>query len=256
MAEFLDNTGSSPALTDLIKNSEKELYLISPYIKLTSINRNYIQNCEGKDFSINIIHRDDAPLKNEDLLILKNLKNVRIYSCADLHAKCYLNENFGVISTMNMYEHSQTSNWEMGVKFSKKDDRELFDNTYKEILSIVKRSTEQPKENVATKTNSQRPKSDWNKAPQKMSSTLKNPLKKGFLDKIADSILGETGYCIRCGEMTGYNPEKPFCETCYPLWAKFNNPSYREKYCHICGEKASTTKVRPVCNDCYNHHFR
>ena len=103
MAEFLDNTGISSALTDLIKNSEKELYLISPYIKLTSINRNYIQNCEGENFSINIIHRDDAPLKDEDLCILKDLKNVRIYSCANLHAKCYLNENFGVISTMNMY---------------------------------------------------------------------------------------------------------------------------------------------------------
>lgn len=89
-----------------------------------------------------------------------------------------------------------------------------------------------------------------------MSPTLKNPPKKGFLDKLTDSIFGEAGYCIRCGEVIDYNPEKPFCEKCYPSWAKFNNPSYREKHCHICGKKASTTKVRPVCNDCYNHHFR
>lgn len=256
MAEFLNNTGISSALTDLINNTKKELYLISPYIQLTSINKKYIQNSEGDNFKINIIHRADAPLKNEDRVFLQNLKNVTIFSCADLHAKCYFNENFGVISTMNMYEHSQTSNWEMGVRFSKTEDEELFENTHQEILRIVKGSTKQPTKSVPTKNESLKPKPNWNKTQQKMSSTLKTPPKKGFLDKIADSIFGEVGYCIRCGKEIDYNPEKPFCDKCYPLWAKYNNPSYREKHCHICGEKASTTKVRPVCMKCYDKHFR
>jgi len=256
MAEFLDNQGISSAISDLIKNSKQELYLVSPYIKLTSIYQKYIQNSDGKNFDINIIHRSDAPLKNEDLVFLQNLKNINIYSCDDLHAKCYLNENFGVISTMNMYEHSQTSNWEMGVKFSKEVDNELYHKTLEEIIRIVEQSTKQSPNNSTLKNKTQKPKSDWNKNQQKMSPTLKKPLKKGFLDKITDSVFGEAGYCIRCGEVIEYNPEKPFCDKCYQLWVKYSNPNYRENCCHICGEKASTTKVRPVCMKCYDKHFR
>jgi len=248
MAEFLDNTGISSALADLIKNSEERLYLISPYIQLTTINKKYIENADGNNLEICVIHRQDAELKHEDKIFLDSLTNVTIYACDDLHAKCYLNENAGIISTMNMYEHSQTSNWEMGVRFSKEEDTKLFNDTLKEITRIVKASQKTSKTKSAAKPQYQK--------QQTINPNLKNPLKKGLLGKLADSILGEAGYCIRCGEMINYGPERPFCNKCFASWAVYKNPNYREKYCHICGNKASTTKVRPVCNECYNEHFR
>ncbi|MDG6251117.1 phospholipase D-like domain-containing protein [Methanocalculus sp.] len=256
MAEFLDNTAISSALADLIKNSEERLYLISPYIHLTAINKKYLQNTDGNNLEIFVIHRSDAALKDEDKQFLQSLNNVTIYACDDLHAKCYLNETVGVISTMNLYEHSQTSNWEMGVKFSKEEDAKLFTDTLKEISLIVEASKKTSETKSAEKPHYQKQYTDRPKKQQTINPNLKKSLKKGFLGKLADSVFGEVGYCIRCGEMIDYRPEKPFCSECFASWAKFKNPDYREKYCHVCGDKAATTKVRPVCNECYNKHFR
>jgi len=77
-----------------------------------------------------------------------------------------------------------------------------------------------------------------------------------LLGKLAESVFGECGYCIRCSEVIDYDPERPYCDKCFASWAKYKNPNYKEKYCLICGREWSTTKLRPVCNDCYNHHFR
>lgn len=248
MAQFLDGTGISSALTDLIKNSEKEIFLVSPYIKLTSISKKYIQSTEGKNIDIHFVHRSDAPLKSEDQSFLKQLKNVKIYSCDDLHAKCYLNENFGVISTMNMHEHSQTYNWEMGVGFSKKEDSTLYRETLKEIMRILEASGSKSS-NTAKKTYQAT-------KPQKISPKLKNPPKKGLLGKALDSVFGEMGYCIRCEEVIDYDVEKPYCDKCFASWSRYKNGNYREKHCHMCGIECSSTKIRPMCNDCYDHHFR
>jgi len=256
MAEFLDSTGISSALTDIIKNSEEQLYLISPYIHLTAINKKYIQGRDGKNFDIHVIHRSDAALKDEDKKFLEDLTNVTISACDDLHAKCYLNENIGVISTMNMYEHSQTSNWEMGVKFSKEEDAKLFKDTLDEIGRIVDQSKDVSKTKSASKPQYQKQQPERAKKQQTINPNLKNPLKKGLLGKLADSVFGECGYCIRCAEVIDYDPEKPYCDKCFASWARYKNQNYNEKFCLICGDKASTTKVRPVCNKCYNEHFR
>jgi len=61
-------------------------------------------------------------------------------------------------------------------------------------------------------------------------------------------------YCIRCRElMDKFDPRKPLCNKCYPIWAKFKNKQYEEKFCHSCG--SDTTKSRlsfknPLCKNC------
>lgn len=248
MAEFLDSTGISSALTDLIKSSEKSLYLISPYIQLTNINKNYIQSSDKKNIEISIVYRSDAKINPDDLKFLKQLKALKLYSCENLHAKCYLNEKFGVISTMNLFEHSQANNWEMGVSFTKENDVNLYSEALEEIQRILEASK---LENAKSS-----PKSYQAIKPQKISPKLKTPPKKGLLEKALDSVFGEGGYCIRCCEVIDYNPEKPYCDKHFASWLRYKNPNYKEKYCHMCGIEFSSTKIRPVCNDCYNKYFR
>jgi len=61
-------------------------------------------------------------------------------------------------------------------------------------------------------------------------------------------------YCIRCGEcMETFDPSKPLCNNCYPIWAKFKNKQYAEKFCHSCGSNKTTSPLsfgRPLCKDC------
>lgn len=67
---------------------------------------------------------------------------MRTSFCKNLHAKCYLNEDVGIITSMNLYEFSQINNNEMGILFLKKDDLKLYNDSYEEALRIIRISEE------------------------------------------------------------------------------------------------------------------
>jgi len=46
---------------------------------------------------------------------------------------------------MNLHEHSQAYNWEMGIRFTKNEDLAIYDATFDEVQMIVKQSKENPK---------------------------------------------------------------------------------------------------------------
>jgi phosphatidylserine/phosphatidylglycerophosphate/cardiolipin synthase-like enzyme len=253
MADFLDAPGVGAAFIEIIKYAEKQIFIVSPYISLTPHNKKYLQSIDGKKIPISIVYRSDTNPKQEDLAFLKQLQSTQLYKCNDLHAKCYINEQFGIITSMNLYEHSQSNNWEMGVRFSRETDPDLYAQTSEEVDRILQASS--PENSDRTATASQRT-YEPRKPTRTISPKLKVPPKKGLFEKVVDSVLGETAYCIRCGKTIDYNPEKPYCPKCFASWARFNNPDYKEKVCHKCGTKHTTTKTRPVCNDCYKTYYR
>ncbi|WP_292491664.1 phospholipase D family protein [Methanoculleus sp. 10] len=256
MADFLDASGVSATFIELIKSAEEQISIITPYISLTPHNLKYLQSIDSKKVPIDIVYRSDTTPNPEDLAFLKQLQSARIYKCDDLHAKCYINEQFGIITSMNLYKHSQSNNWEMGIRFSRETDPDLYAQTFKEVERILQASSpENSGRTAATATASQRT-YEPRKTTRTISPKLRAPPKKGFLEKALDSVLGEEAHCIRCGETIDYNPEKPYCPKCFASWARFNNPDYKEKVCHKCGNKHTTTKTRPVCNDCYKTYYR
>ncbi|KUK68846.1 MAG: Uncharacterized protein XD88_1723 [Methanocalculus sp. 52_23] len=112
MADFLDASGVSAAFIELIKNAEEQISIITPYISLTPHNLKYLQSIDSKKVPIDIIYRSDTTPNPEDLAFLKQLQSAQIYKCDDLHAKCYMNEQFGVITaTANQraYEPKKTT---------------------------------------------------------------------------------------------------------------------------------------------------
>lgn len=256
MADFLDALGVSAAITEVIKNAEEQISIISPYINLTSHNKKYLQSIGDKKIPVSIVYRSDATLNPEDLAFLKQLQSVQIYKCDDLHAKCYLNEQFGIITSMNIYEHSQSNNWEMGVRFSRETDLELYTQAVNEIDRILKASRSETGGRTPAAASANQRVFEPKKPYKAISPKLKTPPKKGFLEKALDSVLGEVAHCIRCGEMIDYNPEKPYCPKCFASWSRFNNPEYKEKYRHKCETKRATTKIKPICNDCYTAYYR
>jgi len=50
-----------------------------------------------------------------------------------LHAKCYINENKAIISSMNLYDYSQTRNVEMGFLITKEGDPEAYKKMMEDI---------------------------------------------------------------------------------------------------------------------------
>ena len=132
MAEFLTTTGVSDRLEEIIKQAKKRLVIISPYLQ---INPRIKKLLEDKDrqartmvdsrfskfkailknedvqtgIKIRIVYRKDQ-LSSDDRTWLQDLNSIQTISLKNLHAKCYLNEERAIITSMNLYEFSQQNN--------------------------------------------------------------------------------------------------------------------------------------------------
>ena len=117
MAEFLSTAGASNAIEQMIKSSKQRLYLISPYLQINPLLRSLLQQLDNKISTIDIrfVSRTDK-INAEDMNFLQNLKNVKVFALDNLHAKCYLNEEMAILTSLNLYQYSQHNNIEMGIK--------------------------------------------------------------------------------------------------------------------------------------------
>lgn len=257
MAKFLDGAGVQAALIEIIKNAESELYLIAPYMKISQQTQNYLKNTDKKNIQLTIISRSDAEIPQDTKTFLNDLTHAKIKLCDNLHAKCFLNEKKGLIATMNLHEHSQTHNWEMGISFLKTVDPDLYSDALKEIEQINAASRENRNIKFMSTKAAPQQKSHY-AAPQKTIRKPKEAPKKGLVTKVLDSVLGEEAYCIRCGEpLEKYDLEKPLCDKCYAKWAKYKKVDFPEKFCHYCGQqKPKISYQKPICSSCYNELYK
>lgn len=122
MAKFLNGPSVQSTLIDIINNSEKNLWIISPYLKIPIQTKNYLKSVDKRNVNIVMICRKDENKyhSDQDRIFLNGLNHLDLRHCENLHTKCYLNDKEGLITSMNLHEHSQTHNWEMGIYFSKK----------------------------------------------------------------------------------------------------------------------------------------
>ena len=239
MAEFLSTAGASNAIEQMVKNSKQRLYLISPYLQINPILKSLLQQLDNKisTIDIRIVSRTDK-INADDMNFLQNLKNVKVFALDNLHAKCYLNEETAILTSLNLYQFSQHNNIEMGIKINKSEEEKLYAAIYDEVDRIFGESKIYQirvveKEKVESKK----------REPEKVKETPK---------KSQASI--DEGFCIRCGTRMALNPDKPLCSKCYPIWAKYSADTYPEKFCHVCGKESAQSYSKPICYSCYKKH--
>ncbi|MBK9049998.1 MAG: phospholipase D family protein [Chloroflexi bacterium] len=141
MAKFLDTTGVSYHLQQLINQAQDTLILISPYIKINERLRQSLDDKDRMKIDIRVIYGKNE-LQPDQINWLRSLKFVRTSFCENLHAKCYLNEREAIITSMNLYEFSQINNQEMGIYVTKADDPDLYDDIYGEAKRLIRISEE------------------------------------------------------------------------------------------------------------------
>lgn len=72
---------------------------------------------------------------------LADLDNLNLFCHPNVHCKCYYNEKYLLITSMNMYEYSEQNNREMGILLLKEDYRDnVFTDAVNEIRDIIKSS--------------------------------------------------------------------------------------------------------------------
>lgn len=230
MAKFINTRKAVSEIEDLIKNAGERLILVSPYLKLSKDFKELLTYRNSKDKITTVIFGKQE-LNPDEMKFLQGLRFVILKYNEDLHAKCYVNDDKMVITSLNLYEFSMANNKEMGVLIDKNDpaDSQLFEDAFKEVDYINQTSQRfelnAPKPTF-TKTE--------NKSSKEKSTSFPTTNGKGF--------------CIRTGVEIPFNVEKPLSYDAYKKWNEFGDPDYPEKFCHFSGEPSNgeTSVSRPI----------
>ncbi|MFJ1364953.1 hypothetical protein ACILDU_00720 [Capnocytophaga canimorsus] len=285
---FLTGSRLEEAIYDTLFKTEKELIVISPYIKLGTYLRENVFNQHLNNSKLHIIIgygknelNKEKSFRREEIEYFLQFPNITIVYIPELHGKYYANERQSVVTSMNLIDYSLVNNVEFGV-FSKKNltdvmnKNNFFENSKREIMEIM---------NTGYTIFVKRPnysKKMFGLVKDYVGSTIHLDLVESCLmnrkmDKIkyssfsaenyvntdktkqrikredkSESVQHRSGYCIRCNTEIYFNPMAPLCERCFSVWADFQNPYYRENHCHSCGkEKEDINVAKPLCYDCY-----
>lgn len=223
MAKFLNTTGVSYHLEELLKNTKEKLILISPYLQFSERIKEHIQNLNIQKKDIRIVYRENK-LHPDENNWLANQIGVRTSICKTLHAKCYISDSEAIITSMNLYEFSQVNNNEMGIYMTKEQDSELYHSALAEANRLLTISEE------------------LRVTVQKISD--KQEVKKEKSESKTNAKAGQ-GFCIRTGIPIPFDIERPLSYEAYKKWNEYGDPDYAEKFCHFTGEASNgETSVR------------
>lgn len=149
MSKFLNTQGLSEWINRIIEETESELVIITPYMQLSNKIFSLLLDAEKRGVETIIIYRENK-LSDKEKKKLKSIDNLNLMHHPNIHAKCYYNENYLLIASMNLYEFSEINNREMGVLLHRKeiedstigfgrnyDSPEIFEEALKEIVQIV-----------------------------------------------------------------------------------------------------------------------
>ncbi len=231
MAKFINTRKAVSEIEDLIKNAGERLILVSPYLKLSKDFKELLTYRNSKDKITTVIFGKQE-LNPDEMKFLQGLRFVILKYNEDLHAKCYVNDDKMVITSLNLYEFSMANNKEMGVLIDKNDpaDSQLFEDAFKEV-DYINQTSQRFELNAPKPTFIKQ--SDYKSSKEKSNAI---PTTNG------------KGFCIRTGVEIPFNVEKPLSYDAYKKWNEFGDPDYPERFCHYSGEPANgeTSVSRPI----------
>lgn len=248
MAEFLIRSGCSHHIDEIVRRAREKVWLISPFIKIADHLKELLNDKDGAGVDMRLVY-GKSELREGEREWLESLKSLRIYYRENLHAKCYMNEDFALITSMNLYEFSQINNDEWGILVSRQDDGEIYQEILRAANEIfegrrtklefgAKKAARDSQPVTAARTSS---------APATQTKTAKRPRRRTAERKPA---LPQTGVCIRDAAAIGFDILKPYCDKCFRSWNRYKNREYQEKKCHACGRDWETDIDRPLCPAC------
>lgn len=141
MAKFLNTSATNYFLEEVIKDAKDRLILISPYLKLNDRVKELLADKNRLKIDVRIVY-GKSELQPLEISWLREQTYIRTSFCKNLHAKCYLNEELCIVTSLNLYEFSQVNNNEMGILIRRSEDAELYRDAYEEAQRIIRISDE------------------------------------------------------------------------------------------------------------------
>jgi phosphatidylserine/phosphatidylglycerophosphate/cardiolipin synthase-like enzyme len=173
-------------------------------------------------------------LNPDEMRFLQSLQFISLRYNATLHAKCYVNDDKMIISSLNLYEFSMANNKEMGVLIDKNDpnDEAIYRDASNEIEFII-HTSQKFEFGVESKLQTIKSSEKQTREPFKVAI---EPRQK------------QNGYCIRTGDPIPFNIERPLSNKAFESWNRHKDENYPEKFCHFSGEPSNgeTSFNKPI----------
>jgi hypothetical protein len=233
--QILHTHSISAAVIDLIRESQKYCYLVTPYIRPWPLLRRALEVATETRKRITLIVRNEK----ESLATSRRLHAdlaIEVYAFDRLHTKLYLNEKAAVVSSMNLFDSSNESNFEVAILWkdpgsARRLKEEVIDH---ELLRLP------PKEHL---------KGWFNAEEDSRSSGMRH----------FERQLDQRGFCVTCGIKMDFDRDPSVLSAritrCKPCWAQaplIDEPNrFRIRNCHYCGEQLSSVLTFPFHDQCH-----
>lgn len=246
------------ALLRIVSEARLRLVLVSPYNKHWGHLRREIAMAGERGVQVSMYYRADEANPLTDYGEGEGISGVAVRM---LHAKIYANENAALVTTMNLLDSSAMYSREIGllireVKLRREVDRYIQALAGAEVVPGTG-ATE------GNRSGGVRPAASAGTAP--LAGTGAAPgtgaaggsrnggVRPGAsgTSRTATAIaeyINASGFCIKCGEAKGFEPERPLCAPCYSRHGRVGV----HQVCHRCGSAAATQVAQPFCEACHN----
>lgn len=206
MAKFLNTKGLSEWIPRIINETERELVIITPYMQLSDKIYESLIDANDRGVETIIIYRENK-LSEIDRTRLLGIDNLNLFHHPNLHAKCYYNEKYLLIASMNLYTYSEKNNREMGVLLHKvsldnsrashltTDDDDIFKDAVEEIRNIIKSSEFEKKSRETIELGFEM---DIIKNDKEKAEEYCKIINKYFIHKKFEAIKYDKDYSITC----------------------------------------------------------
>ena len=134
MTEYSSASQITTQIKKTIDNAKHKLVLMSPFLRLSKTLYKKLKDANSRGVKINMICKNDTFNEDEKARI-GSLENVSLHFYQDLCAKCFLNEDRMVITSMNMDRIPNNNNRETGILITK-EDSQYFSSVIQQIQSI------------------------------------------------------------------------------------------------------------------------
>ena len=251
---FLKTYGIMSSVKDVITSAKESIMIVSPYLDVSEDCLGCLRSTPVKKNLLFGKNDMQKPQKEE----LKRVRNLCVHYINELHAKCYLNEEKAIVTSMNLLQSSE-KNIEIGIEIYKENNPSIYNQIEAWIHSLIDKADEAGKNDP-----------DWQK-------THCCVLKRGKAGKYDINWYQTRGYCLWCGEDIPWclnisNEDVPLCDSCKGIdeierdRELFPNAFIKGPYCHRCRkniDKAKYFKVKdlikdlrinqdhPLCIDCW-----
>lgn len=137
MTKFLNTSATNYYLEEMIKQTRERLIIISPFLKFNERIKELLADKDRMKIDVRLVY-GKSELAPQEMNWLRSLEFVRTSFCQNLHAKCYINEQAAIITSMNLYDFSQVNNNEMGVYIDRETEPDLYRETLEEAQRLIR----------------------------------------------------------------------------------------------------------------------